>query len=217
METRRHCVVSRSHLRLMTTLSQRVVNDAIKAYALNNLDLCRKVRDSARELREIQESISNRGLRLLEAALPVDSTSLTACCSLRIYAALQVTHTAAIEMAQSTRLRLEHDTVPATAANVHLSTFVNSLVRLCAAALLTEEAHHAKTVLEVEGGRRKFDLWLYQAHEELMQRAGAPSRRDLAISRCLGQIAEQSYELADAVILWLESKNWAGTNCAAAV
>jgi phosphate uptake regulator len=201
----------------MTTLSQRVVNDAIKAYALNSLELCHKVRDSGQELRDIQVGISNRGRRLLEAALPVDSTSMAACCSLRIYAALQLTHTAAIEMAQNTRLKLEHESLPGSTATVHLSMFVNSLVRLCSVALLKEEPDHARTVLEVEGGRRKCDLWLYRAHEDLMQRAGAPSRRELAISRCLGQIAEQSYELAEAVILWLETRNGAGTNVAAAV
>jgi hypothetical protein len=87
-----------------------------------------------------------------------------------------------------------------------MGKFVNSLLRLCSAALFEEEIRHAKRVLLIERGRRRFDPALYRAHDALPLWPGAHMNRELAIMMCLSQIAEQGYELADAITLWLEGK-----------
>jgi hypothetical protein len=204
MEIQTRSLVSRSHLLRMTALTQRTVDHTVKAYELNSLPLCRKARLAEPELRQIELSIGDRGRTLSAAGKLMNSTSRLACCSLRIYSALRITHTAATEIARNTRLKIAKGRVSTSAATVEMANFVNSLVRLNTVAFFNQEAHHAKTVLQLEGDRRKCDLWLYRGHD-FMQRTGAEEEQELAIFRCFGQIAEQAYEIADALTQLLKS------------
>lgn len=189
-------------------LSQQSVDCAIKAYALNSPELCRQVRNAERELRKLQLCIGDRGRTLLAAGTPVDSHSPVACCSLRIYSSLRVMFTAATEITQNVMVVVERGREVESPQTAEVGKFVNGLVRLCSVAIFEEEMSHAKAALRLEGGRRRFNLALNRAQHDLLRNSGAGYRCEWAIANCIGQIAEQSYELAESIILWLE-----GTTC----
>jgi len=187
-------------------LTQRAIDTSIKAYELNSVELCQQVRSTDAELRNLQHSIGDRGRTLLAAGTPVDSNASMTCCTLRIYSALRTMCMAAVEISQNTMLILENGHVTESPATEEMGRFVSSLLRLCSVALFEEETRHTRRVLLIERGRRRFDPALYRAHDALPAWPGAHVNCELTIMRCLSQIAEQAYELADAITLWLEGK-----------
>jgi phosphate uptake regulator len=203
MATHRHCLVSRTHLLRMTALTHKTVDDAVKGYELSSPEFCRKSLDAEKELHAIELSIADRGRALLGAGQLMDSTSGSGCCSLRIYSALRITHAAATEMARNTYLKIVRGHVTASAATREMANLVNGLVRLNTVAVFNKQARHAKTILQGAGERRKYELWHYRVHGDM---------QELAISRCMEQIAEQAYEIADAVTELLEGlqRPWRG-------
>jgi hypothetical protein len=202
MDTQRHSLVSHAHLLRMTALTQRTVDQSVKAYELNRPELTRIALEAARELHAIELSIASRGRTLLAAGKRMDSTSRPGCCSLRIYSALRITHAAATEIARNTRLKNSRGHVSTSAATAEMANLVNGLVRLNTVAVFNRQAHHARTVLQVEGARRKYDVWQSRVQED---------PQEVAIFRCLEQIAEQAYGIADALTQLLESQR-AGSN-----
>jgi hypothetical protein len=195
METHRHCLVSRTHLLRMTALTHKTVDDAVKGYELSSREFCSRALNAEKELHVIELSIADRGRTLLAVGKLMDSTSGPGRCSLRIYSALRITHAAATEMARNTYLKIVSGHVKTSAATAEMANLVNGLVRLNTVAVFNRQARHAKTILQVAGERRKYELWHYRVPGDL---------QELAISRCMEQISEQAFEIADAVMELLE-------------
>ena len=202
--------VSRSHLLRMTRLAQRAVDYSIKAYELGSYELCDVVRNAEDELHKLQLNIGDRGRLLRAEGWPVDTESTAASCALRVYSALQVTYFAAAEMAQNTVLLLESGRKTQSSSKMGTTDFVNSLVRLYTVALFDEDIQHARMILQVNEGHRRFDRQLNLREEELIYRNDASARFELAITHCLAQIAEQAYEIANTVVQWLDGKDCVG-------
>jgi hypothetical protein len=196
METKKHCLVSHKYLLQMTALTQKTVDSSIKGYELNNLEFCQMVLEAEKELHAIEQGIADRGRALLSQGKRMDLTSRSGRCSLRIYSALRITHAAAAEIARNTRSKTVKGKELPSPANAERANQVNRLVRLNTIAVFNRQASHAKTVLQVEDGRRTNE----KSHHRTVE-----DRKELAISRCLEQIAEQAREIADAVIQTLES------------
>jgi hypothetical protein len=213
MQDPQYNLVSRSHLLRMTRLAQRAVDYSIKAYELGSCELCHIVRNTEEELRKLQLSIGHRGRLLRAEGMSVDTESTAASCNLRVYSGLQVTHSAAAEIAQNTVLLLESGRQIQSPAKIVTADFVNGLVRLYTVALFNEDIQHARMILQVNEGHLRFNL----REEELIYRNDASARFELAITHCLAQIAEQAHEIADAMTQWLTGKECAGTpsECAA--
>jgi hypothetical protein len=208
MLDRQYSLVSRSHLLRMTRLAQRAVDYSIKAYELGSCELCHTVRNTEEELRELQLNIGDRGRLLRAEGMPVDTESTAASCALRVYSALQVTYFAAAEIAQNTLLLLASG--HKSPSQMITTNFVNGLVRLYTVALFDGEIQHARTILQVDEGHRRFDLQLSLREEELIHQNDASARFELAITHCLAQIAEQAYEIANTIVQWLDGKDCAG-------
>jgi len=187
-------------------LTQRAIDTSVKAYELNSIELCQQVRSTDAELRTLRHSIGDRGRALFAPGTALDSNASMACCALRIYSALEMMCTAAVEISQNTMLILESGHVTESPATEEMGGFVTSLLRLCSVALSEEETRHTRRVLLIERGRRRFDPALYRAHDALPAWPGTHVNCELAIMRCLSQIAEQAYELAEAVTLWIEGE-----------
>ena len=210
MRDRQYSLVSRTHLLRMTRLAQRAVDYSIKAYELGSYELCLMVRNTEDELRELQLNIGDRGRLLRAEGRPVDTESTAASCALRVYSGLQVTYFAAAEIAQNTVLLLESGRKTQSLSKMVTTNFVNGLVRLYTVALFDEEIQHARMILQVNEGHRRFDLQLHLREEELIYRNDASARFELAIIHCLAQIAEQAYEIADTIMRWLDGKDCVG-------
>jgi phosphate transport system protein len=203
MEITQHSQVLRSHLLKMAMMSQRAVDYSIKAYELNSCQLCLHARAADHELTRLRQCIGDRGRKLRAAGTAVDSDSLISCSAVRIYGALQVTYAAATEIAQNVMIILDDGRVTRSSEMGDIGKFVNSLVRLCTIALFKKEIDHAHTVLLMNEGRRRFDLALCQAHNFTIQGTDPHSVAERAIIGCLAQIAEQAYEIAEAIAMWI--------------
>jgi hypothetical protein len=201
-QTAKQSILLRSHMLKMSLLSQRATDYSIKAYALNCSELCKQVNRVKQEVNKLELCIGDRGRSLLAAE--IDSHSLLACCSLRIYSALQIIVMAAIEIAHNTQVIAARGRKTEFPQTVKAGEFVNGLVRLCSVALFQQEIALAKKILQVEGGRRKIELVQHRARLDLLRRSDTDCRPEMAVMNCIGHIAEQSYEIADELILCLE-------------
>jgi hypothetical protein len=202
MRDRQYSLVSRSHLLRMTRLAQRAVDYSIKAYELGSFELCHIARNTEDELRKLQLKIGDRGRMLRAGGRRVDTGSTAASCALRVYSALQVTYFAAAEIAQNTELLLESGRKTQSHSKRVTTKFVNGLVRLYTVALFDEDPRYARKILQINEGHRRFDLQLSPREEELNDRNDARARLELAITHCLAQIVEQSYEIANTLVQW---------------
>jgi phosphate uptake regulator len=210
MKIQRQSAVLRAHLFKMAMLAHRAVDYATKAYELGNPEFCELIRYSDEQWREVQCAIGDRGRRLLTAGLQVDSDSLFARCTMRIYSALRVTHTAASEIAHNSMLITESGQLDRSEPIRQMGGFVNGLVRVCTVALFKREVLHAEAILYNDQGREWFERTLNLAHDDLLQQAGTRARFELAVIRSLNQIAEQSYEIAEAFTCWIGGEDGRG-------
>jgi hypothetical protein len=122
-------------------------------------------------------------------------------CTLRIYSALRITHLAAIEIAHNSIL-LNESSEPLIVERLRLmGRFVNGLVALYTVALFNMELPHAKTILDGNSDR----TWFYRSLN--LMKAGAHARFELAVARCLGQISDQAYEIAEALRMCFEHED----------
>jgi hypothetical protein len=207
MEIQETSKITRSHLLRMTMLSQRAVDYSIKSYEWKSLELCRMVHDVEAEWRQLQCGVGNRGRTLRATGTPVDSDSPFASCALRIFGALRVTYAAALQIAQQTMLILEGGRLAPSSEIRQLGRSVNGLVRLYTVALFRKEVQHAATILLRAKVRDWLDPWTYRAHNDASLGTTAIARLEHAIARSLVQIAEQAYEIGEAIILWLDSQD----------
>lgn len=196
--------LSRSHMLRMAMLSQRAVDYSINAYIQNCPGLCGQVSSVKRELFELQLSIRDRGRSLVAAGAPLGSDSAPICSSLRIYSALRVMFTAATELTQNIMVVATENRKTDFPQTIEAGIFINGLVRLCFAALCEEQISLARAVLQIEGGRRRFDLSLERARLDVHRRSDTHCKCEIAIVNCIGHIAEQAYEIGEDIIALLE-------------
>jgi hypothetical protein len=197
METQRYCLVSHKHLLRMTALTQKTVDSSVKGYELSDQGFCRMALEGEKELHAIEQSITDRGRALVSAGELMGSLSRARCSSLRIYSALRLTLAAATEIARNASSKITSGHASPSPATAERANLVNSLVRLNTIAVFNRRASYAKTVLHIEEGRSTYEVSHHRAGED-------PD--ELAISRCLEQIAEQAREIADGVTQHLESQ-----------
>jgi phosphate uptake regulator len=231
--TQQHVHVLRLHLLDMAKLSQRAVDYATKGYRLGSLEFCRYVRNGDHQLRELRRSIAalcqkpvspeprSQESRSQETAVDSDAhpDKLDAVrqlrfsrSALRIADALHAVCTATAEIAHHSMLLLEDaDWVPRCEALEKACYLVNRLMCLCIVALFKRERQHAEAVLQCREGRRLFEqafreLRNQELHNCTGRQSAIPAALELAISNSLKQIANQTHEIAEAIVFWLEGK-----------
>jgi hypothetical protein len=205
MKMKQHSYFLRTHLLRMAMLSQRAVDFAIKAHELGASEVYRHFRKYDKKWRSLQRCIGERGRSLYASGVPVDADSAGANSALRIYSALYVTYTAACEVAHIGSRMAERNLVNPAECLGEVAPFINHRVRLCTVALFQKDMRHARTILHDHLGWRWCELALCRTHSLLMQKSGEQARYTLAITRALGQIAEQAYAIALATPSWLEN------------
>src|SRR4051794_29459793 len=196
--------ILRSKLIAMTRLTQRTVDYSIKAMQLGRPELCHVVHNSKAEMSAVRCWIATHGRKLLDTGISGDADSRFACAALRISGALEIAYNAAIEIAQQLETRFATGWIPVSAELQDAGQFVNSLLRLCVLSLLNRDVRHAKAVLHSAGAGHSLDLSVYLTHHHRAQRTNAQVRFEVAIIRSLEGIADQTREIADSIILWLE-------------
>jgi phosphate uptake regulator len=211
MDTQEQNESVRSQLFRMSRLSQRAVDYSIKGYELGRPEFCREVYSAEKELRNLRHGIAERGRMALAGRMPIGTDTRFACCALRICNALHSTYNAAAAIAHDTERGLGGERKLESSIIGEMGQFVNSLVRLYTVALFNEELQLANTVLQSDKGGRWFNLTLRQTQSDLVYRTGPRAELQLAILENLAHIAEQSYEVAHAIAIWLEGKDCLST------
>jgi hypothetical protein len=200
----------RLHLLDMSKLSQRAVDYAIKGYKLGSPEFCRYVRRGDRELRELHRRITEicRQLSMKELALlegpDLASVARFPVSALRISNALQATCTAAAEIAHHTMLLLEDVRRPGAAALEKVCYLINRLMCLCIVALFKKNGQHAEAVLLNHDLPRLLEQASHDLRNDTTRQTAIPAALELAIANSLKQIARQTYEIAEAIVFWLE-------------
>ena len=201
-------LLSRRHVLRMTMLSRRAVHYSIKSYTLNNLESCRLVAKTKQDLCDLEASIGGRGRNFISTGAIIDSHSLLACGSLRIFSSLRVILMAANEIAQNVRIVAVRGRETMFPQTVESGNLVNRLVRVCSMALFKQDVQLAQQLLRVDGGRKRLDVALYRARLDLLRASDANCKCELAVVHCLSQIAEQVYETAESIIVLLECRGY---------
>jgi phosphate uptake regulator len=213
-----HTQVLRTYLLDMAKLTQRAVDYATKGYRLGSPEFCRYVRRADRQLRELHRNITNLCQRPKLQEPDVDSEAGMARSdatkqlrfsrsALRICHALDAICTATAEIAHHTMLLLEDaDWIPGWEALEKACYLVNRLMCLCIIALFKSERQHADAVLQNREGRRLFEQSFHELRNGAVRRNAIPAALELAITNSLRQIANQTHEIAEAIIFWLEGK-----------
>lgn len=213
MNVRQQIQAIRVQLFEMSRLSQRAVDNSIKACELRSKESCRHVHSSGYELGLLHRSVAERCRKLLAAGLSVESDLCFTLSALRLCTAFHRTYSSTVAIVQNTLFSLEDDRISAASQSPvlkEMAQIVNCLVRLCTVALFEEEVRHAKRVLKNDAFRRCFLSVLSQVHDDRGQQNEAQNIFELAIAKSLARIAEQAHEMADAITFWLEETNCTG-------
>jgi hypothetical protein len=210
MNVQRPSKVMNSHLLKMTMLSQRAVDYSIKSYEWMSLEFCKAVLNGEAEWGEVQRFIGDRGRTFRAAGRPIDFDSPFAGCTLRIFGALRVTYSAATQIAHNTMLILEGGRLAPSSVIRERGDHVNSLVRLYTVALFNKDAEHAASILRNAKVRDWFYPRIYPSQNDDCQGNGATVQLEFEIVRSLVQIAEQAFEIGEAIMQWLEGNDCRG-------
>jgi hypothetical protein len=81
---------------------------------------------------------------------------------------------------------------------------LNSLVRLSVVGLFEEDVEHAELVRCSTGVGRLFGSTFYDRYRTIDHSAKAQAEFERAITKRLGYIALQTYEVAGAIVFWLD-------------
>ena len=209
--------VLRHHLLDMSKLSYRAVDYAIKGYRLGSPEFSRYVRRGDSELAAVHRKITDLCEKLLNQELLVDECLLDGSpapserrfpmVAMRICGALQAICTATSEIAHHTMLLLEDSCVPGSEALKEVCYLVNRLVCLCILALFKKDARYADAVLQNDL-TPLFEQAFRNLRFDVKRRTAIPAALELAITNSLRQIARQTYEIAEAVLYWIEGKTY---------
>jgi len=204
MDIHEHTQTLRLHLLDMARVSQRSIDYSIKAYKLGGSEFCTNVRDNTYEVNILHREITEIAQDLLLMDMPSESDLRFVLSSPRICNALQAMHRQAVEIVANSMGFLETRGKLKCTDLATMGDVVNSLVRLCVVALFEEGIEHAETVLLTDGVERLFEMTFYDWYRTIDQRARTQAGHELAITKHLSQIAQQTHEIADAIVFWLE-------------
>ena len=204
MNTHEYGQILRLHLLDMARETQRGVDYAIKAYKLGNPEFCAIVRERTYDMEVLHREITELVRDLLAMELADESNLRYILASERIANAMRVVHGQAVEIAANSMRIVENGGGLGCAELATMGDLVNSLVRLSVVALFEEDVEHAELVRRSSGVGRLFGSTFYDWYRTIDHSARAQAEFERAITKHLGYIALQTYEVAGAIVFWLD-------------
>jgi phosphate uptake regulator len=204
MNTHEYAQTLRLHLLDMARDTQRGVDYAIKAYKLGNPEFCSTVRECTYDIDVLHREITGLVRDLLAMEVPGESHLRCILASERIANAMRVVHSQAVEIAANSMRIVENGGGLGCAELATMGDLVNSLVRLSVVALFEEDVEHAELAQRCSGVGRLFGSTFYEWYRTLDNSARAQAEFERAITEHLGHIALQTYEVAGAIVFWLD-------------
>ena len=204
MNTHEYGQILRLRLLDMARETQRGVDYATKAYKLGNTEFCTTVRECTYDIDVLHREITELVRDLLAMELSGELNLRYILASERIANAMRAMHDQAVEIAVNSMRIVENGCGLGCAELVTMGDLVNSLVRLSVVALFEENVEHAELVLRSIGVDRLFGATFYDWYRTIDHRARAQAEFERAITKHLGYIAQQTYEVAGAIVFWLD-------------
>jgi phosphate uptake regulator len=204
MNTYEYGQILRLHLLDMARETQRGVDYAIKAYKLGNPEFCAVVRAGTYDIDVLHREITGLVRDLLAMELPGESSLRCILASERIANAMRVVESQAVEIAANSMRIVENGGGLGCAELATMGDLVNSLVRLSVVALFEEDVEHAELVQRCSGVDRLFGSTFYDWYRTIDHTARAQAEFERAITKHLRHIALQTYEVAGAIVFWLD-------------
>jgi phosphate uptake regulator len=124
--------------------------------------------------------------------------------SIRIANALQAMHNSAAEVSENSVYLSGFGGPPKCVLLAKFGEMVAGFMGSCVVALLDTEIEPAKTVLDAMGAERSFATDLYDWYRAIDPDARMDAKYVLEIGKHLSQIARQIYEVAEAIVFWME-------------
>ena len=204
MNTQEYSQILRLSLLDMARVTQRGVDYATKAYRLGNPEFCWIVRECTYDIDVLHREITELARDLLAMELPGESHLRCILASERIGNALRVIYGQAAEIAANSMRIIENGGGLGCAELATMGDLVNNLVRLSIVALFEEDVEHAELVRRSSGVGRLFGSTFYDWYRTIDHSARAQAEFERAITKHLGHIALQTYEVAGAIVFWLD-------------
>jgi hypothetical protein len=201
MQNRQQTPISRVHLLRMARQVQRAVDYAIKAYESGSSQPSQMVLDTEQEWCKLRLEIGARGGARWPKGRLADAKSAGVRFSFRVFGALQSTYYAASEIAQSSLL-LKSGRKARVSATQSPERLANGLVRLYTVALFNEEILYADMILKAREDQQRLGPQSDHTTSALVE-GSANIEPELAITKCVAQIIEQAYEIAEAITEYL--------------
>lgn len=195
----------RLHLVDMCRVSQRCVDYSVKAFQLGNPDMIASARENVFEIDMLHSDITEfaRDLFLREQTLQGRELRFVLSC-MRICDALKLIHNSAVEIASNTMRFWGNGGDFALTDFPGMGDSVNRLVQSCAASLTKEEIEPAQMVLYTDRYERELVNTFYEWYRSIDPNERMQAHYALAMTRHLSQIVQQTREIADAVVFWLD-------------
>ena len=211
MNTHEYSNILRLRLLELARETQRGVDYAIKAYTLGNTEFCMSVRDRTYDIDVLHGEITDLVRDLLAVELPSESNLRYILASEQIANAMRLVHGHNVEIATNSVRIVENGGGLGCAELCTMGDLVNSLVRLSVVALFEEDREHAELVRRSRGVGRLFGSTFYDWYRTIDHSARAQAEFERAITKHLGHIALQTYEVAGAIVFWLDNSAGAFT------
>jgi len=195
----------RMHLADMCRVSQRCVDDSVKALQLGSPDMIASVRDNAYEINLLHSDTAGIARELLLSENVVQERDLRfVLSSIRVCDALHMIHNNTLEMASNTMRLWGNGGSLALTDFPQAGDLVSNLVNSCSAALIKEEIEPAQMVLQGDRFDRDFVRTFYDWYRTLdyAERTQAPYA--LSIARQFCEIVRHAREMAEAIVFWLD-------------
>jgi hypothetical protein len=213
MQIQNHVRVLRSELFAMSRAGQRALDYSTKGYELANLAVCLHVQRDSAETHRLSCSIVERAQALLHSGqLPLEDQRFAAF-ALKLGHALQVTYIVATRIAKMTIHGLTQGRTVLSPETAAIGQEVNRSLRLCVVALFKGTIEDAKTALRIISREATFDPNVYQSFYMPASGATAMDPVELAIRKDLDRAAHQVFEMARAIVSWLETKRCVDASC----
>ena len=213
MQNQTHLRVLRSELFAMFRTSQRALDYSTKGYELASPEFCLHVRRADAEVQRLSHSIVRRAQELLHSGLLQAKDQHFVSFALKLGHALQMTYAAAARVAEMTMDRLARGSTVPSPETAAMGQEVNRSLRVCVVALFKGTAETANTVLAMTGRETTYAAGISQPCHGPASEGTCLSAAEAVIRKNLAYAAHQVFEMARAIVTWLETRHAIFADC----
>jgi len=212
MESRFHLELDRLRMTIlqMATLSERALENAVKALLERNTDLANEVVDKDQEVNLLEVSVDKQCLKLLALDQPMarDLRFIVGC--MRISNDLERTADQAVNIAQRAQFLNSRPPLPPNSALELLAETAIDMLKTVIAAFVNENEQQAADVCQMDDSADEYNAMVLKSLLAYMVNevpAVERSVQTIIAARCLERVADQSTNIAESVVFIIKGVN----------